>query len=161
MANHRWNRMRPWLLAAAATLVGLALMAACAVAHSSNPLSSSASQARLTELAEGDPVRGWQALQAYGCNTCHTIPGVPGADALVGPPLDDWAGRGYIAGSLTNTPANLVMWIQSPQEIEPGTAMPDMAVSETDAWNMAAYLFTLQPDRPWWQRWTGAGVEGG
>jgi cytochrome c2 len=35
----------------------------------------------------------------------------------------------------------------SPQEMEPGTAMPDVGVTEADARDMAAYLYTLQRDR--------------
>jgi hypothetical protein len=31
----------------------------------------------------------------------------------------------------------------NPQAVEPGTAMPDLNVTEGDAINMAAYLFSL------------------
>ena len=95
-------------------------------------------------IPNADPQRGWQAIQDYGCGTCHTIPGVPSANATVGPPLTDWADRQFIAGSLANTPNNLVEWIRFPQSIEPGTAMPDMDVSEPVAKDIAAYLYTLK-----------------
>jgi cytochrome c2 len=72
---------------------------------------------------------------------------VPRANALVAAPLSDWADRRYIAGRFTNTPENLIPWIMSPQEMEPGTAMPDVGVTEADARDMAAYLYTLQRDR--------------
>lgn len=100
----------------------------------------------------GDPVRGRQALIDYGCGACHTIPGVPAADATVGPPLNDWADRRYIAGTLTNEPENLIEWIRFPQSIEPGTAMPDMGVAEAEARDMSAYLYTLrrQERDGWW-----------
>ena len=88
----------------------------------------------------GDPERGRQVFKVYGCGGCHHIPGVTGATAWVGPPLDDFDRRHYIAGQLTNTPDNLVRWLRFPQEIAPGTAMPDMNVSEQDARDMAAYL---------------------
>lgn len=91
----------------------------------------------------GDPDRGRAALQTYGCGTCHTIPGVQNADAAVGPPLDFWSERIYIAGLLNNTPDNLIQWIRNPQAFEPGTAMPDMGVSEEDARDIASYLYTL------------------
>jgi cytochrome c2 len=96
-----------------------------------------------TGVAGGEPERGRAAMQEYGCNACHTIPGVPEADAEVGPPLTGWANRQYIAGTLTNTPANLIFWLMNPQEVEPGTAMPDMGVTEPDARDMAAYLYQL------------------
>lgn len=92
----------------------------------------------------GNPQAGWQAIQDYGCQTCHTVPGIPGAPAYVGPPLNEWPSRSYIAGNLSNTPDNLIMWIRSPQEVEPGTAMPDLGVSEEAARNITAYLFDMR-----------------
>jgi cytochrome c2 len=89
----------------------------------------------------GDRNRGTQAITAYGCGSCHTINGIPGADSKAGPPLNEFYERRYIAGSLPNTPDNLVAWIEDPQAIEPGTAMPDLDVSEEDARNIAAYLY--------------------
>ncbi len=92
----------------------------------------------------GDPTRGVRALQSYSCGSCHGIPNVPGANAKVGPPLTNWAERRYIAGELPNTPESLVRWIMNPEAIEPGTAMPNMGVSEADARDIAAYLYTLR-----------------
>jgi len=99
----------------------------------------------------GDAARGRRALVRYGCGTCHTIPGVPEADAAVGPPLTGWAERRYIAGTLENEPQNLIYWIRFPQDVEPGTAMPDLGVEEDDARDMAAYLFNLRSNR--WGLW--------
>lgn len=96
----------------------------------------------------GDPYRGAQAIQRQGCHSCHRIPGIRGANSYVGPPLDGWSARQYIAGSLENTPNNLIEWIMNPQSIEPGTAMPDMNIKEEEARDIAAYLYTLEPDRP-------------
>lgn len=92
---------------------------------------------------EGDPRRGADLIQSYGCGACHNVPGVRGADAMVGPPLDAWSQRHTIAGALPNTPDNLILWIRFPQEVEPGTIMPDMGVDERDARDIAAYLYTL------------------
>ena len=36
----------------------------------------------------GDAERGRAALRRYGCDACHLIPGVRGADGLVGPSLE-------------------------------------------------------------------------
>lgn len=95
-------------------------------------------------VVDGDTARGVKELQAYGCGSCHVIPGVPGAVSYVGPPLTDWADRHYIAGSLSNTPENLIRWVREPQAIEPGTAMPNLGVTEQAARDMSAYLYTLQ-----------------
>jgi cytochrome c len=62
----------------------------------------------------------------------------------VGPPLTMFARRAYIAGQLTNQPDNLIRWIQNPQAVEPGTAMPNLGVIPEIARDMAAYLYTLQ-----------------
>ena len=94
-------------------------------------------------LTGGDPRAGrWKAREA-GCGSCHTIPGVPGARSLVGPPLAGIAGRMYIAGVLTNTPDHLVQWIQDPPGIDSATAMPNVGLSEGDARDIAAYLYAL------------------
>ncbi len=80
------------------------------------------------QLTGGDPERGEVAIRRYGCGTCHVIPGVPGAAATVGPPLDKLGDRSYLAGQLANTPDNLLRWIRDPRSINPKTAMPDMGV---------------------------------
>ena len=92
----------------------------------------------------GDAGRGRLALHQYGCNMCHEIPGISGPPALVGPPLDGLARRTYIAGVLSNTPANMLLWIQRPQSVKPLNAMPDLGVSDEHARDMIAYLNTLR-----------------
>lgn len=92
----------------------------------------------------GEAERGKVALHVYGCVACHRIPGVRGAVGEVGPPLDHWSLRSYIAGVSSNSVNNLVVWIQVPQAVAPGTAMPNLGVSEADARDIAAYLFTLR-----------------
>lgn len=83
------------------------------------------------------------AFQQYACTSCHVIPGIVGANTHVGPPLDGLAQRRYLAGSIANTPVNLVRWIRDPRAIAPGTAMPDLGVGGQAALDMAAYLYTL------------------
>ncbi len=92
----------------------------------------------------GDPSRGKTELRDKGCGTCHTIPGVMGAHALVGPPLEHMASRSYVAGTLPNTPANLQRWIQHPQQVKPNNAMPEVGVSDEEARDISAYLYTLR-----------------
>jgi cytochrome c2 len=96
------------------------------------------------QLTGGNPYAGRRKITQYGCQSCHTIPGVIGARALVGPPLIHWRFRTYIAGELPNTPDNLMHWLQHPPQIEPKTAMPDMGVTEQDSKDIAAYLYTLR-----------------
>jgi mono/diheme cytochrome c family protein/cytochrome c2 len=91
-----------------------------------------------------DAERGKVVLGQYACTTCHIIPGVIGPEVYVGPPLTAMARRGYLSGSLPNTPGNLVRWIRDPQSIDPATLMPDLDVTEAHARDMAAYLATLR-----------------
>ena len=79
-----------------------------------------------------------------GCGACHTIPGITGADALVGPPLEKVGRRIFLAGYLRNTPDNMIAWLKNPQTILPGNAMPDMHLTQQQARDIAAYLYTLK-----------------
>lgn len=98
-------------------------------------------------LTGGDPRAGREKARTYGCGACHTIPGVVGADAMVGPPLVGIGGRMYIAGVVTNTPQHLIRWIQDPQSVDSSTAMPNVGVTENDARDIAAYLYSLPAGR--------------
>ena len=93
-------------------------------------------------IPESDPERGERAIAKYGCGACHTIPGIAGANATVGPPLDGFARSVYVAGVVPNLPDDLVLWIVDPPAIDPRTAMPDLGVTESDARDIAAYLYT-------------------
>jgi len=48
-----------------------------------------------------------------------------------------------IAGELPNTPDNLIRWLENPKAIEPKNAMPDLGLSQEQATDIAAYLYTL------------------
>ena len=95
-------------------------------------------------VAGGDPERGRALIKAYGCGSCHTIPGVRGANSYVGPSLDGVASRAYIAGVLPNDPENMVRWIENPPAIDAKTAMPYLHVSARDARDIAEYLYRLR-----------------
>jgi len=98
-------------------------------------------------VAGGDPERGRAVAMNHGCGACHVIPGVRGATSWAGPPLMEWARRGYLAGHLPNSPENLVAWLRDPQAIAPGSAMPNLGLTEAEARDAAAYLFTLGTDQ--------------
>ena len=95
-------------------------------------------------VAGGDPERGRSLIPEYGCGSCHVIPGVRGAQGKVGPPLTHFAERSFIAGNLRNEPTALTHWIRFPNHVEPGTAMPNLGVTEAHARDIAAYLYTLR-----------------
>jgi cytochrome c len=92
----------------------------------------------------GNPDRGRGAIDQYGCGGCHTITEIRSARGKVGPPLDGIAGRVYIAGVVPNTPDALMAWILDPPSIDPKTAMPNTGVTQDDARDIAAFLYTLR-----------------
>src|SRR4051812_30607289 len=90
----------------------------------------------------GNIARAPDLIRRYGCAGCHTIPGIPGGDGKVGGPLKDIRQRVYVGGVVTNSPDNLVRWIVSPQIFSPRTAMPATGISEPEARDVAAYLYS-------------------
>lgn len=96
------------------------------------------------DVPGGVPAVGQRVIREYGCGACHVIPGVVGAGGLVGPPLDRFARRTVLAGTMPNRPEYLIRWVRFPQELQPGSAMPNMGVTEADARHIAAYLYTLR-----------------
>src|SRR5437763_711746 len=101
-------------------------------------------QSAAAQTTGGDVSRGEHLLYSYNCGSCHRIPGAAEAKGTVGPPLSGFANRNYIAGSLVNTPGNLVLWIEDPKLVEAETAMPKLGVTTEQAKDIAAYLYTLR-----------------
>jgi len=97
-------------------------------------------------LTGGEPARGRIAIDKYGCGSCHTIPGVNGASATVGPPLNNIAVRATLGGHLSNSPDNMTRWIQDPQSIDPKNVMPNMGIPDAEARDITAYLYTLRQE---------------
>jgi len=129
MGTSRWS---PLWLAVATALGGAGALAGCRASEAAVAVPGASAD------------RGRQALATMGCAACHTIHGVRGATGKVGPPLDGFGSRSMIAGEVPNTVPNLIRWIENPQSIEPGTAMPNLGVSEPTARDIAAYLYTLR-----------------
>jgi cytochrome c oxidase assembly factor CtaG/cytochrome c2 len=115
-------------------LLAVALLASC----------SDAAVREAETLTGGSVERGRSAIGKYGCAACHTIPGIEGASATVGPPLNNIAVRGFLGGHLPNTPDNMMKWIQHPQAVDPKNAMPELGITDQDARDIAAYLYTLR-----------------
>lgn len=99
-------------------------------------------QARDLEVPGGDAERGRVVYLEYGCASCHATPDVPSVRKGVGPDLDELPDRLYLAGQIPNRPEELIRWIRHPQQIVPGTLMPDLGVTEQDARDIAAFLYT-------------------
>src|SRR5438270_1949171 len=89
--------------------------------------------------------KGLALFQTSTCINCHAIRGVAGADLRVAPDLTHVASRKQLgAGILENTPANMRLWLKSPQHIKPGALMPDFSFTDEQLNQLAGYLSTLQ-----------------
>lgn len=95
------------------------------------------------QAPRADPELGRQHAADFGCGACHVIPGVRGARGQVAAPLEAFSRRHFIAGKIPNNADNLTAWIRDPQQVDPGTAMPNLGVSEQQARDIAAYLLSL------------------
>lgn len=96
--------------------------------------------AGFAKLGHANSQRGRALVSSYGCVTCHAIAGAgPG---YVGPPLVGLAERQFIAGVLVNAPSNVVAWIMNPKRFKAATDMPRLGVTETDAFDIAAFLYS-------------------
>lgn len=95
------------------------------------------------QVEGGDADRGKTAVLRYGCAACHAISGIHNQGSNVGPPLTRIAKRAYLGGVVPNTPADMVRWLMNPPQVDPRTAMPNLGISESEAKDIAAYLYTL------------------
>ncbi|MGZ5199389.1 MAG: c-type cytochrome [Telluria sp.] len=93
-------------------------------------------------LTGGNPRVGEKLIESFGCAACHQIKGVPQGQSQVGPSLKDILKSSYVGGMLPNSADNLMKWIQHPQAVNPKTAMPELGVTETQARDIAAYLYS-------------------
>ncbi len=124
------------------TLLGAVAAAAASATLMLAACDTSTSRMPAVQVPGGNPARGNQLMVSYGCGSCHTVAGVAGANGKVGPPLTGFRERSYIAGELVNNADNLQRWVRNPQAVEPGTAMPNLGVTSTDARDIAAYLLS-------------------
>ncbi|MGB7975443.1 MAG: c-type cytochrome [Roseiarcus sp.] len=106
--------------------------------------STALAQENVPSLAVGSPAHGAALIAEKGCGACHQIPGIAGANGLVGPPLTLMGRRIFVAGLLRNTPQNLAAWVLEPQRFVPGNAMPSAGLTESEALDVAAYLETIR-----------------
>ncbi len=88
-------------------------------------------------------MRGKAVIEKAACAACHAIPGIKWPQGELGPSLDGFADQGMIAGRFSNRPDLLVRYIRNAPSMTPGTAMPAMPISEGEARDAAAYLYTL------------------
>ena len=95
-------------------------------------------------IAGADAARGVEVVQRVGCAACHTTPGVDWPKGASGPSLEGFGERPFIAGRLPNQPDVLTAWVADAPSLSPETAMPPMPLTESEARDVAAWLYTLR-----------------
>jgi cytochrome c2 len=98
-------------------------------------------------VVRGEAANGRLVIAENGCGACHVIPGIVRAHGTVGPSLERFADRAYIAGQMTNRAETLVAYLRAPSDFTPETVMPDTGLTEAEAADAAAYLYTLTDRR--------------
>jgi cytochrome c oxidase subunit 2 len=80
-------------------------------------------------------------MQAKGCGGCHTIDGVQGFAADIGPNLTHFGNRSTFAGAtFRNNVQNLTNWLKNPPGVKPGADMPDLHLTPDQIQTLIAYL---------------------
>ena len=95
-------------------------------------------------IAGADAARGLAVVERVGCAACHRIPGIAWPTGAVGGSLDRFAERSLIAGRLPNQPDTLVPWLRDAPSLSRETGMPPMPITDAEARDVAAYLYTLR-----------------
>lgn len=94
-------------------------------------------------MAGADVGRGRKVIERVGCGACHVIPGVAWPQGRVGPSLDGFSEQALIGGRFPNQPEVLAQWVRNAPSLAPQTGMPAMPMTEQEARDVAAYLYTL------------------
>lgn len=97
-------------------------------------------------VAGGDPEEGRRLIASgeFGCQACHSIGSIGRARGIVGPSLDTFGDRVFIAGTVPNRPGVLVEFLLNPPAFAPNTAMPVTGLDREQATHIAAFLYTLR-----------------
>jgi len=90
-----------------------------------------------------DADKGLALIKETACGACHEIPGVDWPKGRTGPSLVGYDDIGLIAGAVPNTSENLASFIRNAPEVKPGSTMPPMPVTQEQARDIAAYLYSL------------------
>ena len=93
-------------------------------------------------MPQANPAQGLAAIERTGCGACHVIPGLAWPRGLSGPSLEGFADQGLIAGRLPNRPDVLVAFVRDAPASVPGSTMPAMPLTQAEARDVAAYLYS-------------------
>lgn len=95
-------------------------------------------------MPQASVARGKAAAERAGCGACHVIPGIGWPRGRNGPSLEGFADQGLIAGRLPNRPDQLAAFVRDAPRALPGTTMPAMPLTQAEARDVAAFLYSTR-----------------
>jgi mono/diheme cytochrome c family protein len=105
-------------------------------------------------LAGADATRGRAVMEAKGCPSCHVFTGVPPlAGESVPKDLKGLASGVSLAPDFRTTrkrmsETHVLTWIKSPKAMKPDTAMPELALTDAEIKDVAAFILTTKLTPP-------------
>ncbi len=91
-----------------------------------------------------EAVKGAEVFREKNCVNCHSIAGLM-TSGRVAPDLTHFGSRTTLAaGTLPNTPENLVKWLKNPQSVKEGVLMPDIGLNTDQIKYLTSYLEGLK-----------------
>ena len=107
-------------------------------------VAQSADDFRIWRENQARPAVSGNALFNARCAACHSVRGTDAAGDR-GPDLTHIASRLSIAaGTLANTPGNMMGWLADSQHAKPGNLMPAMRLTGEELQALAAYVQSLK-----------------
>ncbi len=93
-----------------------------------------------------EAARGRELFRSLACAGCHTIRNFTAGRFPGAPDLTNVASKKSIVGGLLSPvdEANLRRWIANPQAVKPGTAMPNLGLSEQQVTDLVNFLLILK-----------------
>jgi cytochrome c oxidase subunit 2 len=83
-------------------------------------------------------------FESLSCVNCHAIKGTV-AVGKFGPDLTHVMSRQTLgSGVIDNTPANMRVWVNNPQDPKPGCFMPSLKLTDQELTQVVNYLETLK-----------------
>ncbi len=84
--------------------------------------------------------RGLELMTSKGCLACHAIAGTD-LVGITGPNLSNMGSRRTLgAGTLLNNRDDMARWLRNPEEIKPGSIMPNLGLTDDEISDLSAFL---------------------
>jgi cytochrome c1 len=107
--------------------------------------------AKAPEISGADLGKGRQLLETKGCGSCHVMTGVVALPSSSPPAMDGKAfdrahklAPDLVFARVRMPPSRLVAWLKDPIAVKHDSAMPTIALTDTEVRDIAGYLLTAE-----------------